>query len=67
MKTNNLIREYYALEIPQDKSDEHCTKFVGYFDTEEQAKQKAEELGASRYVVSWEADHEGDGEYTVIG
>lgn len=64
---NKLIREYYALFVPADRDDEECSKFVGYFDTEEEARQKAHDLGASSFIMEYQADHEGDGEYTVIG
>ena len=64
---NQLIREYFALFVAQDQSDKECSKFVGYFDTEEEARQKAHDLSASSFLLEYQADHEGDGEYTVIG
>ena len=62
-----LIRTYYALNVPANADDQYCQKFVGYFDTVAEAEAKAGELGVDLYEIDEESDHEGDGEYTVIG
>ena len=64
---SKLIRTYYSLHVPADADDLYCQKFVGYFDTVAEAEAKAVELGVGQFEVEEVYDHEGDGEYTVIG
>lgn len=67
MRTNNFIREYYALWVVLDETDPHEETFVGYFDTQHEAEEKAKEMGVALYGLEYQSDHEGDGMYTVIG
>lgn len=64
---SKLIRTYYSLSVPADAEDVYCSQFVGYFDSVVEAEAKAAELGVKQFEVEEVYDHEGDGEYTVIG